>query len=278
MTNGGSIGQQGMSVEVGSPQSARFEHPTGKIPRNIAIVACGPTQQQWHAGNFQYERQWGKPDEVWALNKGLRTLRCDLGFVMDDMLGEGRKCPSYADDLRELDMPVITSTVDEGVAAMYPGLDLHEYPVNQVLWNVGARILMARGRNTQEISTGRDAVLSAGLGAGRYLHNSIPYILAYALFIGVKEIGLFGADYTFPGQDIREDDRANAEYWVGMLRGFGVNVMVPPSTTLLATNRGEHWYGFGARPPPLQMPWVADIERECEAIEAWKERVRSCPA
>lgn len=280
MTSGAITGPEDSSEPAESSARPRFRHPTGPVPRSIAIVACGPTSQQWHAGNFVYERQWGKPDEVWALNKGLRTIRCDLGFVMDDMVGEGRKSPSYADDLRQVTVPIITSIVDAEVAAMYPGLDLHALPVDPMMWSIGVRTLKARGWTdgaiVQEVQAARQerrwsAVENAAYPHRRYLHNSIPHILAYALFIGVREIGLFGADYTFPGQEAREDDRANAEYWVGVLRLAGVNVKVPNNTTLLSMNRPEFMYGYGARPPMFEMPAPEDIAAECEVIQTtWR--------
>ena len=75
-------------------------------------------------------------------------------------------------------------------------------------------------------------------------------MLAYALYLeSVHTIHLWGCDYTFPGTDIREDDRANCEYWVGALQASGLRVIVSKRTTLLNRNKQPWCYGFGARQP-----------------------------
>jgi hypothetical protein len=75
-------------------------------------------------------------------------------------------------------------------------------------------------------------------------------ILAYALFIGVREIRLYGADYVIRGSDHMEENRPNCEYWVGFLRGMGIVVKVPRGTTLLNTDMNKRIYGY-ARDPIL---------------------------
>lgn len=247
-------------------QAGQHRHVTGRTPRSVAIVACGPTSSQWHAGNFTYEPQFGAIDEVWTLNKGLRTTRCHVGFVMDDLVGEAARSASYAADLGALEVPIITSIVDDAVRRIFPDNRLYAYPLGPVWTHIGTRMLRARGLPDAEIHGNPEAVLRAGKSLGEYIHNSIPYILAYALFIGVKQIALFGADYTFPGQAAREDDRANCEYWVGALRMAGVDVQVPPQTTLLNKSSGRTLYGYGARIPVLPYPTAADVVRELAAL------------
>jgi hypothetical protein len=89
--------------------------PTPKPPpKTVAIIACGPTNSDWHAGHFTYEPQFPKTDEVWTLNKALRTTKADLVFIMDDLVGEARRSPAYAEDIRNLTCPVITSNVEVG--------------------------------------------------------------------------------------------------------------------------------------------------------------------
>ncbi len=90
----------------------------------------------------------------------------------------------------------------------------------------------------------------AGQQVASYFKNSIPMVLAYAGFIGVGTIALFGADYDFPGAAVHEADKPNAEYWAGMLHGcFGTNIRVSQRTTFMSTNKGREAYGYGARQP-----------------------------
>ena len=245
----------------------RFRHPTGKTPAIVDIVACGPTLRSYNAMRFDYSPIAPDPDEVWTLNKALRTVKADLIFIMDDLVGEYGKSDRYRSDIDNLEIPVITSIIDSEVMNIYPNITnpvnrlLPKYPLNQVVNHVGLRVLHSRGP-----SISVDAVKHAGDIAAYYLHNSIPYMLAYALFIGVKRVQLFGADYTFPGMAAREDDRANTEYWVGLLRAFGVEVFVTHDTTLLSMNKQPWLYGYGARPPAREAPGIDCVRNEADRL------------
>jgi len=238
-----------------------FLHPTGATPKIVDIVACGPTLRTYNAMRMDYNPVAPEPDEVWTLNKALRTIKCDLGFIMDDLIGEARKSDRYRQSIDALEVPIITSIIDTDVSALFPNVGLHSFPLDEVINHVGLRVMRARGNNfsTADVKTAGDIT-------GFYLHNSIPYILAYALFIGVERIQLFGADYTYPGMSAREDDRANTEYWVGLLRAWGVEIWTTSDTTLLNQTRQPWLYGYGARPPVRQDPTVEWIEGEAARL------------
>lgn len=238
-----------------------FNHPTGKQPEVVDIVACGPTLRSYVSMRMDYDPIAPDPDEVWTLNKALRTIKCDLGFVMDDLVGEARRSERYREALDRLPNPIITSVIDADVEALYPNANLIPYPIDEVINSLGLRVMKAR---TSNFSTAD--VASAGDVTGYYLHNSIPYILAYALFIGVKRVHLFGADYTYPGMAAREDDRANTEYWVGILRAYGIEVWTTSDTTLLNQLKQPWLYGYGARPPGRNPPSKEWVENEAEKI------------
>lgn len=241
------------------PRPIRSRHVTGKTPDSVAIVAMGPSQRIWHNGNGSYDLGIPKPDEVWALNKGLRTLKADVGFILDDMVGEARKSEQYARDIRGLTLPIITSTIDSDVRTLFPTNRLHAFPLEQIIWEIGVRYGVVNGTDVNQIIDHPANVLRIGGAVGYYLHNSIPMILAYALWIGVRKAYLYGVDYTYPGQEAREDDRANCEYWVGFCRGQGMEVQVCADSTLLDTRNPTKLYGYGARPPVLNQPKPDDI-------------------
>ena len=98
-------------------------------PRNVAIVALGRS-----VGAFVYEmiargsRGTGDVfDEVWTLNRGLRTFAHSKMFCMDDMKWLQQKDKAYHDWLKKHPLPVITSTV-------YSGYENHvAYPLQEVL-------------------------------------------------------------------------------------------------------------------------------------------------
>lgn len=225
--------------------SQAWSHPTGKDPKRIAIIGLGPTSQDWHSAHVQYNPPLAPVDEVWTVNKGFRTVKADVVFIMDDLVDEARKSPRYGEEIAACDIPVITSTVDSEVSARWP--KALKYPLEQVLCHWGARINWMR---TGKDEMPADEALNFGLNECAYWNNSIPYMLAYAGMIGVRNIAMFGCDYTFPGSAAREDDRANAEYWVAALQfGMGVSFQMPQRTTLLNRDKGRVFYGFNGRQP-----------------------------
>lgn len=225
-----------------------MKHPTGKSPAVVDIIALGPSQREYFAmHNSAYTQGLPAADETWIINKGLRTVKSDLAFVLDDLEGERRRSQRYADEILEYakDHPVITSELMEVERVNWPG-KFYDYPLTEVIDYIGTYIVALQGGDDSP-----EAVRSAGLQAGFYLHNSVPMILAYALYIGVKEIRLYGADYTIRASDRMEENRPNCEYWVGFLRAWGVRVRVPASTTLLNTDQNRRIYGY-ARDPVLK--------------------------
>lgn len=222
----------------------KWVHPTGKSPERICILGLGPTSQDWHAAHVQYTPPIEQVDEVWTVNKGFRTVKADMVFIMDDLVDEARKSPRYGKEIALAEIPVITSTTDTEVLCKWPMV--HKYPLAEVLQFWGRHIYSGRAEGQLD----DDAALKYGLQECAYFNNSIPYMLAYAGMIGVKSICLFGCDYTFPGSAAREDDRANAEYWLSALQfGLSVAFTFPARTTILNRNQPRTFYGFNGRQP-----------------------------
>lgn len=229
-----------------------IQHPTGKRPKSINLVALGPTNSDYHGAHFRYDPVVPPADEVWTVNKGFRTVKADLVFILDDLVGEAGISSRYARDINTAGIPIITSILDEQVEGIYPDSDLHAYPLSSVIDFWGEAWLMSQGGTFTGEGLARDKVREAGIRNACYLKNSIPMILAYAAAIGVRVINLFGADYDFPGSAIHEADKPNTEYWVGACRfGAGMLINVSSRTTLLSTNQGRDIYGYGKRQPVL---------------------------
>jgi hypothetical protein len=131
---------------------------------------------------------------------------------MDYLDGERRKDPAYGARIWNHDRPIITSEA--------PGWPphVHLYPQETVRRHFGA--------------------------AHDYYHNSVPWIIAYAVWMGVRELTLWGCDYTHERSGAREDDRACAEYWVAIARERGCQILIPETSTLCNANRGPWWYGY----------------------------------
>lgn len=222
------------ACQAEDPRLARFPdrgrpwvHPTGKRPSVVCIVGLGPSGAQYRQALIPHEP--GVPwDEVWAVNTGIRHVPYDLAFVMDDMREYGRAYPEYGEALRRTGGPIITSKC-------YPEYQRTAiaYPLRQVLATINPRMRRFHG-------------------------NSIPYLLAYALLIGVRRVLLFGVDFDFGDGHQQERGQSLVSCWVGYLEGRGIIVDIVESSPLLETRaRTSHlfqnFYGY------IQQPILADF-------------------
>lgn len=197
-------------------------------PKKIAIVALGPSCFSWAGHRLSRNAENQEYDEIWTVNRGARVFAHDLVFVMDDLLGEEKLDPAYAEFLKRHDRPIMTSRVYDS----YP--QAWEYPLEAVVSHIG--------------------------GQHCYFHNSIPYMLAYADYIGVNEITLFGCDYTDDKGNIREEDRANTEYWVGVLRARHIKIGIAETSTLCNQKKQGWFYGYHDQRYAQEL-YTAAIER-----------------
>jgi len=222
-------------------------------PRTVNLVALGPTNADYHGLHFRYDPVIPQTDQVWTVNKGFRTTKADLVFILDDLVGEARISKRYADEINKCQLPIITTIIDDEVAALYPDKqkDTFEYPIHDVLTFWGRAVCEIKKARGMISDYTEEDVRQNALRVAAYLKNSIPMILAYAGAIGVERINMFGVDYDFPGSTVHEADKPNAEYWVGQLHMIGVDVIVPDRTTLLSKNQGSAIYGYGKRQPVL---------------------------
>jgi len=223
-------------------------------PKRIAIVAQGVSKRSYVEKAIMSGGRFEEWDEVWAINSMGGIIQHDRLFHMDNVLLQERRAAVNPEVrgmlkwLRHHPGPVYTSTAFED----WPGLV--EFPLEEVLNTLGVP----------------------------YLNNTVAYAVAYALFIGVKSIHMFGADYTYPDAHIRESGRACTEFLLGFAAARGVRICVPRDTTLLdATEPMEkQFYGYDGwdlelrRYPtavkivktPKELPSVTEIEERYRKI------------
>lgn len=191
---------------------------------HVAIVGLGPSAATFFDMAKCLGGASGFCDEVWGINGIGDTLRCDRIFHMDDMRVQEMRAEAKPDGniaqmvrwMRHTKVPVFTSIVRE------------EYP--------------------SHVAYPLEEILNAGLdtGAVAYFNSTTAYAIAYAIHIGVKQISLFGVDYTQPNVHHGERGRACCEYWLGIAAARGIAVTVPDTSTLLdacAPDR-ERLYGY----------------------------------
>lgn len=234
-----------------------FKHPTGREPKSIHIVCCGATVRDYIAANMQYTVTLPEADEVWTLNKAFRSIKADFGFILDDLAGERAISNQYWEFICKLThtTPIITSHIDPTIdlllsEGMANNDNVFEYPIKQVRNAIGEQFWKATNIEIPAGLTEEQAIRQKG-NSLLYFKNSVPMILAYAWFIGVEQICLFGADYTHPSGQAREADQPNAEYWLGWCEALGINLLLPGDTTLKSTREGRSLYGYGTRQPEL---------------------------
>lgn len=71
--------------------------------------------------------------------------------------------------------------------------------------------------------------VAASIGQA-YWNSSIGYIMALAIHEGAREIAIYGVDMD--GTDEYAYQRPNMEYLIGVARGLGINVYIPPESAL----------------------------------------------
>lgn len=72
-----------------------------------------------------------------------------------------------------------------------------------------------------------------------YFTNSISYMVAYAIYLGYEEIGIYGVDMAQEEEYARE--RPSVEYFIGYARAKGIPVYIPPQSDICKV---PYYYGF----------------------------------
>jgi hypothetical protein len=197
-----------------------WQHPTGKRPTRVSLVALGPTHHDFTSSAIQPEipQPIWDVDEIWTLNRGALALPHDLLFVMDHLWGEAERFPSYGYRLWNHDRPIITSDNCDGWPA-----HVHRYPIAEVL-DYAERVLHAKH--------------------GDWWHNSVPFLVVYAAMIGVRELRVWGADYHHHKSGRVEDGHPCVAYWVAKTESVGMITYPVATSTFLGADNRDWIYGY----------------------------------
>src|SRR3990167_6307474 len=159
--------------------------------KTIGIAGNGPTvifrdDQGGVRGKADFSQY---PHPLWTINGGWHYHPTSaLGFLMDDLKGPSIDAhptpPWYLDLVRNATIPILTSKA-------YPEFPaLLDFPLADVM-----RFFSIA-----------------------YYAESINYMIAFAVMIGVEKIEFFGADYM----NSRPQERASTEFWCGVAHGMGL--------------------------------------------------------
>lgn len=88
-----------------------------------------------------------------------------------------------------------------------------------------------------------------------YLESSIAYMIALALHERVDRIGIWGVDLHCDSEYAYQ--RPNLEYLIGLARGMGIKVYIPPQSALLTHQAGVP-YGWWST-TEADKPWFKPL-------------------
>jgi hypothetical protein len=174
-----------------------------KVKRKIAIVGYAPSSRDLAPyGNKEWEI-WGV-NELYKLGK-----KVDVLFELHDykFLRSKERNPQHLEWLRAANIPVFMLKHYEDIPQSI------EFPI--------------------------DEVVKVAEPYGDYFTNSISYMIAFAIMLGVDEIGIWGIDMATDEE--YQHQRPSIEYFVGVAIGRGIKVYIPPQSDLLKT---RYRYGY----------------------------------
>lgn len=176
-----------------------------KVPTRVAIVALGPSSMNYIREVDAAGDRYKLYDETWTFNTYASVIESDRLFHMDDVRvqeirarGGNKRVANMLEALKRYPGPIYTSFPEPEYPSMV------RYPIAEVLSKYDSA----------------------------YFTTTPPYALAYAGYIGVKEVMLYGCDYTWEGIAGSEAGRAGMEFWVGMLKALGMRINIHPESSL----------------------------------------------
>lgn len=186
------------------PRLVRLMTPT---PKHVAIVGLGFSAEAYMDRVKRCGSRRAFADQVWGINAVGDVLSCDLVWHMDDV---------------RIQVIRAAARPESNIAAMLPWLKSTTLPV------VTSR---AHPDYPALVEFPLEAVMSEfGLG---YFNNTPAYAVAYAIYIGVKRISLFGLDFTYPSAHKSEKGRGCLEFWLGYATARGIEIAIPENSSLM---------------------------------------------
>jgi SAM-dependent methyltransferase len=191
-------------------------------PKHVAIVALGPSSVGFLRAAEVAGGTKSYCDECWGINMVGGVIQCDRIFHMDDLkIQEMRvaygspiaeKLKGQLEWMRETEVPIYTSRA-------YPDYPSSvDYPLEEVIRSCGVA----------------------------YFNNTSIYAICYAIHLGVKKLSLWGFDFTYPDANAAEAGRGCCEFWLGRAMKAGIEIVIPPDSTLMDMSSKPHekFYGY----------------------------------
>jgi hypothetical protein len=197
-------------------------------PAHVAILGMGPSVREYLEITKRAGSRRHFCDETWAINALGDVFACDRMFHMDDVRVQEIRAAAAPNSniaamlswMKAHPGPIITSRKHPN----YPGLV--EFPLEAVI-------------NDLKFA---------------YFNSTAAYAVAYAIFIGVQKITLFGFDFTYPNAHHAEKGRACVEFWLGIAAARGIALSIPRGSSLMdgCHPQQDRLYGYDTRAVTLK--------------------------
>lgn len=192
-----------------------------KPPKSIAIVAMGMSAATYLRLCAKAGDRKRVADETWAINSMGGVIEHDLLFHMDDCrIQEDRAKRSPGGNVSGM-LGWLKKHPNFFTSIKYPGYPgAKAFPLQKVINALGIT----------------------------YFNNTVAYAVAYAIYIGVKKIGVYGADYSYEDSHKSERGRGCVEFLLGIAATKGIEIMVASDSSLLDANipDDQKFYGYDA--------------------------------
>lgn len=218
--------------------------PLDTRPSVVALVALGPSHRDFVSALIPKKPQVTF-DEVWVVNSGTQVFKADKYWLMDDMRTMANRYPAWMKTLETMATPIVTCRA-------YP-----EYP--------------------SAVEYPLDAVVNCI--KDDFFTSTVAYAIGYAILTGVKDLYIFGCDFSYPGSLANEPGAESVSYMLGIARERGVNFKLPMSSTLLDCHLVQHTpdgrqqrplYGYDYNPGDCKAKVQAGTATELEKMLALK--------
>ncbi len=192
-----------------------------KAPESVAIVAMGMSAATYLRLCAKAGDRKRVADETWAINSMGGVIKHDLLFHMDDCrVQEARAKRSPGGNVAGM-LGWLKNHPKFFTSRKYPEYPgAKEFPLQKVINSLGVA----------------------------YFNNTVAYAIAYAIYIGVKKIGIYGADYSYVDLHKSERGRGCVEFLLGIATAKGIHVVVAGDSSLLDANipDDQKFYGYEA--------------------------------
>jgi hypothetical protein len=163
--------------------------------------------------------------EVWGMNQLYRFLpRLTRWFeIHTDYVFDMASGTDYVGWMRQAKCPIYMSVKQPDIP------NAIAYPLERMIAEFDLGSMRPQDRAAQEKG---------------YFHSTVDYMLALAISEGFQEIGVWGIDMAHDTEYVYQ--KPSASFWLGVARGRGIRVTLPPASALL----NSQGYRYGMDPEP----------------------------